>query len=205
MFLGFWEHIFPNTLLGWISTIFSSLAILIFIISSSFKSKKNMLFIQVVGHVLLAIGEFISNAWASIVQEIISITRNGLVYFSKNTKIVNYVLIILGVAVGLYCGIMGKNTFTPWKGIDPAKWYGYLPIIANLEYSIVVCDNRLDAKWLKLSFSISSLLWALSFMLQGSGLFLSGMLNAILGCVAAAAFVKMCIKDKEESSSLSSN
>lgn len=198
MILSFWDHIFPNTVLGWISTIFSSLAILIFIISSLLKTKKNILLIQGLGHILLAISEFISNAWASIVQEIISLTRNGLVYFKKNTKVVNTVLIVLGVVIGIYCGIMGTNTFTPWKGIDPAKWYGYLPIIANLEYSIVVCDNRLNAKWLKLSFAISSLLWAISFMMQGSGLFLSGLLNAILGCIALGAFIKMCIKEKRD-------
>ena len=197
MILSFWDHIFPNTVLGWISPIFSSLAILIFIISSLLKTKKNILLIQGLGHILLAISEFISNAWASIVQEIISLTRNGLVYFKKNTKVVNTVLIVLGVVIGIYCGIMGTNTFTPWKGIDPAKWYGYLPIIANLEYSIVVCDNRLNAKWLKLSFAISSLLWAISFMMQGSGLFLSGLLNAILGCIAFGAFIKMCIKEKK--------
>ncbi len=197
MILDFWSHVFPKTTLEWVATIFSTLAVIVFIVSVTFKNKNKILIIQVLSHILLGIGEFISKAWASIVQEVISIIRNILVYFHKNTKLINYILIILGVLIGLYCGLMGQNTFTPWKGWDPAKWYGYLPVIANLEYSIVVCNSKLNAKWLKLALAISSWLWGLSFMLQGAGLFLSGILNAINGCAAFIAFIRMSIHKNE--------
>lgn len=198
MILNFWKQVFPETPLEWVATIFSTLAVIVFIVSATFKNKNKILIIQVLAHILLGIGEFISKAWASIVQEIISILRNILVFFHKNTKWVNYTLILLGVLIGLYCGLMGQNTFTPWKGWDPAKWYGYLPVIANLEYSIVVCNSKLNAKWLKLALAISGWLWGLSFMLQGAGLFLSGILNTINGCAAFLAFISMSIHKKQE-------
>ena len=198
MLLGFIEQVFPNSALGWVSTIFSSLAILIFVFSSMLPSKNKIIIVQCLGHILLGIGEFISNAFSSIIQEIISITRNVLVYFNKNTKIVNLLLISLGVLFGTYCAFFGTNTFTPWKGLDKIHWYSFLPIIANLEYSIVVMAKNLDVKWLKLSFAISSFLWATCFMLQGAGLFISGVLNAINGTCALISFIRLSILEKRD-------
>lgn len=197
MILGFISQIFPNTFWGWASTIFSSFAILIFIFSSSLTSKKKILLVQVLGHILLGIGEFISNAFSSIIQEFISITRNILVYFNKNTKAVNIALIALGIAFGTYCALYGKNTFTPWKGLDEIHWYSFLPILANAEYSIAVMINGISVKWLKLSFALSAFMWAICFMIQGAGLFISGLLNGLNGCAALVSFFKLQFKKSE--------
>lgn len=198
MILGFIDQVFPTSFWGWMSTIFSSLAIIIFIFSACLQSKKNILLVQVLGHILLGIGEFISNAFSSIIQEIISITRNILVYFNKNTKIVNLILIAIGVIFGGYCALFGKNTFTPWKGMDEIHWYSFLPIIANFEYSVAVMIDDISVKWLKLSFSISSFMWAVCFMIQGAGLFISGFLNGLNGCAALIAFIKLQCKEHKE-------
>mgnify|MGYP000015544622 FL=1 len=198
MILGFINQVFPNSFWGWASTIFSSLAIIIFIFSSSLQNKKKILLVQVLGHVLLGISEFISNAFSSIIQELISISRNILVYFNKNTKIVNIILIAIGVIFGTYCALFGKNTFTPWKGLDEIHWYSFLPIIANLEYSVAVMIDGISVKWLKLSFAISSFMWAISFMMQGAGLFISGCLNSLNGCAALLSFFMILYKEHKE-------
>lgn len=204
MLLSLFDQMIPSNAIGWIGTIISTIAVITFIVSSGFNNKKLILLIQSVGHVLLGISEFLSKSFSSIVQEIISITRNVFVYFGKNTKIVNYVLISAGVIFGTYCCIFGLNWFHPTRGVDFA-WYNILPIIANAEYSIVVMKEGLDVKWIKLSFAVSSYLWALCFMLTGPGLFFSGFLNAINGTVALVAFIRIQFFSNETSDLISTN
>lgn len=204
MLLSIINQMIPSNAIGWIGTIISTIAVITFIVSSGFDNKNLILKIQCVGHVLLGISEFLSKSFSSIVQEIISITRNVFVYFGKNTKIVNYVLISAGIIFGTYCCILGQNWYKPWNGIDFA-WYNILPIFANAEYSIIVMKEGLDVKWIKLSFAVSSYLWALCFMLTGPGLFFSGFLNAINGTVALVAFIKIQFFTKETTDLISTN
>ena len=92
--------------------------------------------------------------------------------------------------------VFGSNFFTPWKGAELSPWYGYLPVLANLEYSIVILKKDINIKWIKLSFGISCFLWGITFLIMGKALIISGILNMITGIVSVVSFIKLN-KNKE--------
>lgn len=191
------KEFLPSGLLEIIATILSTIAVIIFIIAATLKSKNKVILNQSIAHVFLIFSEAVSGAWSSIVQDSISLIRNICVYFKKNTKTVNVILITLGAVVGVYANIFSTNFFTPWKGINLSPWYGYLPVIANLEYSIVVLKKDVDVKWIKLSFAVSSFLWGITFILMGKALILSGILNLGTGIVALISFISLSKNKKD--------
>lgn len=190
MFYSLSEYL-PSEPLEIVATILSTIAVIIFIFAVTLKNKNKVILSQSVAHIFLIFSEAVSGAWSSIVQDSISLVRNVCVYFKKNTKIVNIILITLAAVVGIYANIFTENFFTPWKGINMGPWYGFLPVIANLEYSIVILKKDINVKWIKLSFAISSFLWGSTFILMGKGLVLSGILNFATGIVSLISFVKM--------------
>ena len=175
MFYSLSEYL-PSGPLEIIATILSTIAVVIFIIAATLKSKNKVILSQSVAHVFLIFSEAVSGAWSSIVQDSISLVRNVCVYFKKNTKVVNIILITVGAVVGIYANIFTENFFTPWKGINLGPWYGFLPVIANLEYSVVILKKDINVKWIKLSFAISSFLWAITFILMGKALMIKAYL-----------------------------
>ena len=187
----------PSGPLEIVATILSTIAVIIFIIAATLKNKNKVILSQSVAHVFLIFSEAVSGAWSSIVQDSISLVRNACVFFKKNTKVVNIVLITIAALVGIYANIFSTNFFTPWKGISLSPWYGYMPVIANLEYSIVVLKKDIDVKWIKLSFAISSFLWGTTFILMGKALVLSGILNLGTGIVSLISFINLSRKKEE--------
>lgn len=191
MFLSIMEYL-PHTGLEIAATILSTIAVIIFIVAATLENKNKVILSQSIAHIFLIFSEAVSGAWSSIVQDSISLVRNVCVYFKKNTNIVNIILITLGAMVGIYANLFTDNFFTPWNGLKIGQWYGYLPVIANLEYSVVVLKKDIKVKWIKLAFAISSCLWGLTFVLTGKALILSGILNFITGLVALWSFISMC-------------
>ena len=195
MFLGIKEYL-PSGALEIVSTILSTLAMVMFIVSAAIKSKKKVLVNQSVAQIFLIFSEAVSYAWSSIIQDVVALVRNVLVYFKKNTKNINIFLIVVGLVIGIYANIFGSNFFTPWKGVEISPWYGYLPVLANLEYSVVILKKDIDIKWIKLAFAVSCFLWGITFLIMGKALIISGILNVITGIVSVVSFIKLN-KNKE--------
>lgn len=195
MFLGVKEYL-PSGLLEIVATILSSLAMIMFIVAAAIKNKKKVIINQTVAQIFLIFSEVVSGAWSSIIQDVVALVRNVFVFLKKNTKTVNIVLIVVGVVIGIYANIFTDNFFTPWKGVILSPWYGYLPVIANLEYSVVILIKDVDVKWIKLSFAISCFLWGITFLIMGKALIVSGFLNICTGIVALVSFISLSKKKK---------
>ena len=195
MFLGIKEYL-PSGALEIIATVLSTLAMVMFIVSAAIKNKKKVILNQSAAQVFLIFSEAVSGAWSSIIQDVVSLIRNIFVYFKKNTNKVNITLIVVGLVIGIYANIFSDNFFTPWKGISLSPWYGYLPVIANLEYSIVILKKDIDIKWIKFSFGVSCLLWGVTFLIMGKALIISGFLNICTAIVSFISFAKLSIKSK---------
>ena len=82
MFYSLSEYL-PSGPLEIIATILSTIAVVIFIIAATLKSKNKVILSQSVAHVFLIFSEAVSGAWSSIVQDSISLVRNVCVYFKK--------------------------------------------------------------------------------------------------------------------------
>lgn len=177
---------FLNIPLDLIGMILGGVAMFVFLISSFLKTKKQILLDQTCAHVILAISEALMKTYSSIVQEMVSIIRNISVLLGKNTKWLNIFLVAFGAVFGLVANIL-------W---DDNSWYGYLPIIANLEYSIVIISPLKSEKYLKLSLSLSCYLWAIFFIVTRN--YLAGGFNLVTGTIALVASIILFTKKENK-------
>ncbi len=166
--------------------IIGGIAMAVFLISPVLKTRKQILIDQTIAHVILAISEALMSTFSSIVQETVSIMRNTSVLLGKNTKWLNIILVAFGALFGLIANIV-------WDG---NSWYGYLPIIANLEYSIIVISPLKSEKYLKLSLSISSYLWAIFFIVSQN--YLAGGFNIVTATIALITSLMLFVKGNEK-------
>lgn len=164
--------------------IIGGIGMVIFLITAYIKNKKRFLQAQCLGHLFFMVSEIMTSAWSSIVQEIVSITRNLSVIHNKSSKALNLILIFTGAIVGILVNIIFMKD-NPWYG----NIIAYLPVIANLEYSIVVIKKNVTVRQIKLAFAVSALLWAINFSYLG--IFVSALLNLITSVTSFIAFIKL--------------
>lgn len=129
-----------------IGNLCSVLAMIADCLGSSRKKAKEVLWLQSLGQLIYCIGAIVLKGYSAAVQNAVSIARNIAATRKNNPKALEWLLIVL--AVGL--GIAFNN-----RGV-----WGWLPIIANLEYSIAVFKFKDNERALKIAFSVCVLLFA---------------------------------------------
>ena len=99
-----------------------------------------------ISQVFYAAGSIILKGYSSTAQNIVAILRNLAAMKGTKNKIIEWLLIILGVVLGAVFNNLGL--------------LGWLPIIANLEYSIAVFRFRNNEKGLKIAFILNMLMYS---------------------------------------------
>ena len=130
-----------------IGNISSLLALITDTISSSRKTAKGVLFMQTISQAIYTIGSIVLRGYSAAVQNVIGVVRNLLAMSGKENKYIEWLLVALGVILGL----VFNN-----RGI-----YGWLPVLSNLEYSLAVFKFRNNERALKIAFAISIALYAM--------------------------------------------
>ena len=104
-------------------------------VSSWAKSARKMLLFQCLSQGIYAVGSVILKGYSAAVQNVISL------------PVVEWILIALGVGLGLY--------------FNNRSWIGLLPVVANLEYSLAVLFFKDNEQLLKIAFFIDVLLFCI--------------------------------------------
>lgn len=125
--------------------IFSLLAMLSDSASSTRKTAKGILWIQNLSQVFYCIGSIILKGYSSAAQNVVSILRNLVAIKKINSKELEWILIALGVVLGVVFNNLGL--------------VGYLPVIANLQYTLVVFKFKDNERALKISFVVCNILF----------------------------------------------
>ena len=116
-------------------------------VSSSRKTAKGVLLVQCVGQLCYAISSVALKGYSAAVQNAVSILRNLAAVRGTRSKALEWLLVALGVGLG----ILFNN-----RGI-----MGWLPIIANLEYSLAVFRFQDDQRKLKAAFLVCIALYGI--------------------------------------------
>ncbi len=114
-------------------------------LSASRKTVNSMLWIQNICQLLYGVGAVVLKGYSGAVQNVVCIIRNIVVIKGISSKIITWILAIIGVVLGLYFNNLGVM--------------GLLPVIANLQYTLAVFLLKNNQKALKISFFISALLF----------------------------------------------
>ena len=184
-----------------IANIISFIANACFTSSSFFKNKKVILILQCINHVLAVIAELLTQAYAGLVQEFTSLVRNIILIFVKEEKkilklIVSICCVVFAVVVGVIFNVVFSGNV----------WYGYLPIIATIEYSTFVIlafmlnINQVRQELLiKIGLFINSMLWGTyGFLVK---LYPIAIFNIITFIICINAFIGIAVmhhKSKKE-------
>lgn len=115
-------------------------------ISSTRKTAKGVLWVQNASQLFYCIGTVALKGYSGAVQNVVSIVRNLVVIYGVNSKLIAWILVILGVILGLVFNNLG--------------WIGLLPVMANLQYTLAVFRFHDNERAIKISFLLSAVMFS---------------------------------------------
>ena len=141
-------------------------------LSSAQKTTNRVLWLQNLSQTIYCIGAFLLGGYSGCVQNVVSIIRNLAAIKQVSKKWIEWTLTTLGVVLGLACNTIG--------------WAGLLPVIANLQYSVVMFRFKGNERALKRSFLVSALMFT---VFSGAILNIVGVFTNLFVAVATAVFL----------------
>ena len=152
-------------------------------ISGTRKKRAQILGIQIISQFFYAAGSFILKGYSSTAQNVVAILRNLAGMKNIKSKIVEWALISLGVALG----IVFNN-----RGI-----LGWLPIVANFIYSVAIFQFKDNDKGLKIVFIVNLLMYtAFSLVIQN---YVGAVANTVVAIITAISLIKAAkVKTKQK-------
>lgn len=116
-------------------------------VASTRKTAKGMLFVQSVSQFIYLIGTIVLKGYSGAVQNAVGILRNLAAIKNIDNRWVTWSLVGVGAAVGIWVNNLGL--------------VGYLPIAANVQYTIGVFRFKENERALKYSFLVMVALFAI--------------------------------------------
>ena len=143
-------------------------------VSGTREKRGQILGIQIISQLFYGAGSLILKGYSGTVQNAVAIFRNLAAIREIKSKVLEWGL----VAAGVVLGIVFNN-----RGL-----IGWLPILANLEYSVAVFRFSDNEKWLKLSFIINMLMFVVfSFAINN---YVGIISNLVVAVTTAVSMVK---------------
>lgn len=118
----------------------SLLAMITDSISSTRKTAKGVLLVQSLSQLIYCVGTILLKGYSAAVQNAVSILRNFVAIRKINSAFVEWSLVILGVGLGI--------------GFNNLGLIGFLPVVANLQYTLAVFKFKDNERALKISFAV---------------------------------------------------
>ena len=168
-----------NILIG---NLCSLLAMVTDSIGSAQKTAKGVLIMQSVSQAIYCISGIALKGYSAAVQSVVSILRNLTAIAGREEKWLQYLWVVLGVVLGLYFNNRGL--------------FGWLPVVANLEYSVAVFKFKDNERALKIAFCINVIL----FTIFNAGLF--NIVGVCCSTVVLVTTIMSLVKGKKEKNSL---
>ena len=109
-------------------------------LSATRKTSKGVLIVQNIAQFSYCVGSIVLKGYSASVQNVVSILRNFAAIRKVNNKFVEWLLVILGVVLGIAFNNRGL--------------VGLLPVIGNLEYTLAIFRFKDNERALKISFLI---------------------------------------------------
>lgn len=128
-----------------IGNVCSLLAMISDSVSASRKTTKGVLLVQLLSQIFYGAAGIALKGYSATVQNLVGILRNLVAIRSKRSKVIEWILIALAVGLGILFNNRG--------------WVGWLPILANLEYTLAIFWCKDNERVLKFTFLINAFLF----------------------------------------------
>lgn len=151
-------------------------------LSSSRKTAKSILLLQTLSQIFFGTSAVILKGYSAAVQNAISIIRNVAAVWKKDSKVIEWILIVLAVGLGIAFNNRG--------------FVGLLPVIANLEYSLAVLKFKDNERVLKMAFAVNTIMYV--FFNAAVLNFVAVTANIVVFVTTVVFLVRDAKKEKEE-------
>ena len=118
-------------------------------LSSTRKNPKSILLFQTLSQVFFGTSAIVLKGYSAAVQNVISIVRNLVAVRKKDSKVIEWILLVLAVIFGICFSLVG----------DLPIYIAILPVVANLEYSLAVLKFKNDERSLKIAFAVNTIMY----------------------------------------------
>ena len=115
-------------------------------ISGTRKKHSEIMAVQIVSQFFYGACSIVLKGYSGTAQNIVAVFRNLAAMKNVKSRVLEHILILAGVVLGVLLNNRGL--------------LGWLPIIANLEYSVAVFRFRDNERVLKLAFIVNNILFA---------------------------------------------
>ena len=129
-----------------VGNIFSLCAMISDSISGTRKKHSEIMAVQIVSQLFYGASSIALKGYSSTAQNAVAIFRNFAAMKNVKSKVLEWVLIMAGVVLGVIFNNRGL--------------LGWLPIVANFEYSVSVFKLKDNEKALKIAFIINMIMYA---------------------------------------------
>ena len=146
-------------------------------ISGTRKNRNQILGIQILSQFFYAAGSIILKGYSSTAQNVVAVLRNLAALKNIKSKVIEWTLIVLGVALGIL--------------FNNRDLVGWLPIVANLEYSLAIFRFQ-NERGIKIALIINMLMFTVF-----SG-FINNYVGIIANTVVAVTTAASLIKEKKK-------
>ena len=162
-----------------IGNLFSLCAMVSDSISGTRKRHREIMAVQIISQFFYGASSIVLKGYSSTAQNLVAVFRNLAAMKNIRSKTLEWSLILAGVVLGIVFNNRGL--------------LGWLPIIANLEYSIAVFKLRDNEKLLKITFIINMIMYAV---------FSAVIMNyvGVLSCVVIAVTTAVSLLKAEKES-----
>ena len=151
-------------------------------VSATLKTAKGVLGVQILSQLIYGFGAFVLGGYSSTAQNFVSILRNLVAIRGISSRLIEGILMVLGVVLGIACNNLGL--------------LGLLPVAASFQYTVAIFRFKDDPRLLKISLIISSLMFAL---FNGALFNIAGLLtNSVVAVVTAADLIRSKRDSREE-------
>lgn len=157
-----------------VGNIFSLCAMVSDSVSGTRKKHSEILAVQMLSQVFYGVGTIILKGYSSTVQNAVAILRNLAAIKRIKSRAVEWMLILLGVVLGVVFNNRGL--------------LGFLPVAANLEYSIAVFRFRDQERKLKYAFILNMLMYVVfSFAIMN---YVGAAANIVVAVTTAISLIR---------------
>lgn len=164
-----------------IGNLFSLCAMISDSISGTRKKHREIMAVQIISQFFYGASSIVLKGYSSTAQNLVAVFRNLAAMKNIRSKTLEWSLILAGVVLGIVFNNRGL--------------LGWLPIIANLEYSIAVFKLRDNEKLLKITFIINMIMYAVFSAVIMNYV---GVLSCVVIAVTTAVSLVKAEKESEE-------
>lgn len=165
-----------------LGNVFSLCAMITDSVSGTRKKHSEIMAVQIISQLFYGASSIALRGYSSTAQNIVAIFRNFAAMKNIKSRVLEWVLILSGVVLGILLNNRGL--------------IGWLPILANLEYSVAVFRLKDNEKALKLAFIINMVMYA---VFCGIILNFVGVLSCtVIAVTTAVSLIKAVRENKTE-------